>query len=238
MFISSLTRGSLLSLAAAALPLLLASAACSGAAGTEGTAEETAGAVTSVPIKATSAAVPCEGALPDVCELCADGKEECAHWVREDGKCEVQICPPATATPPITVTSPPSTAPGHPICDPDGRSPGEGCHWDEIACKWLCATTASTGTATGPSTGSSTGTATSQIVIHGGGGSATAACTGPLPDLCELCTDGSDGCAHWVVEDGKCEIQYCTPHPVCDPPGRAPNKDCRWDELVCEWICL
>ena len=88
MFISSLTRGSLLSLSAVAIPLLLASAACSGAAGTESSAQESesASAISSVPVRNTSAAVPCEGALPDVCEICSDGKEECAHWVREDGK--------------------------------------------------------------------------------------------------------------------------------------------------------
>jgi len=39
----------------------------------------------------------CKGALPDICEKCSDGTTECAHWVKENGECEVQICPPAKA---------------------------------------------------------------------------------------------------------------------------------------------
>jgi len=39
-------------------------------------------------------------------------------------------------------------------------------------------------------------------------------CHGALPDLCEVCSGGGSGCAHWECESGKCEIGYC-PKPEC-----------------------
>ncbi len=44
----------------------------------------------------------------------------------------------------------------------------------------------------------------------GTSGCVTAAdCKGALPALCEQCTDGSSGCAHYVCNSGSCEIAYC-----------------------------
>jgi hypothetical protein len=41
-------------------------------------------------------------------------------------------------------------------------------------------------------------------------GCVTAAdCTGPLPALCRICADGSDGCAHWACVANSCKIAYC-----------------------------
>jgi hypothetical protein len=34
-------------------------------------------------------------------------------------------------------------------------------------------------------------------------------CHGALPDLCEVCPSGGDGCAHWKCVDFKCEIAFC-----------------------------
>jgi hypothetical protein len=34
-------------------------------------------------------------------------------------------------------------------------------------------------------------------------------CSGPLPQLCEVCADGGDGCAHFACVDGDCEIAFC-----------------------------
>jgi hypothetical protein len=34
-------------------------------------------------------------------------------------------------------------------------------------------------------------------------------CTGPLPQLCELCDGGGTGCAHWTCDVGVCRIAYC-----------------------------
>src|SRR5262249_24986330 len=34
-------------------------------------------------------------------------------------------------------------------------------------------------------------------------------CTGPLPDLCMVCTGGSTGCAHWACVASQCQIAYC-----------------------------
>jgi len=41
-------------------------------------------------------------------------------------------------------------------------------------------------------------------------GCVTAAdCTGPLPALCEVCTNGQEACAHWACIAGVCEIAIC-----------------------------
>jgi hypothetical protein len=34
----------------------------------------------------------CKGVLPHICEVCADGKSECAHWTVKNKKCAVAIC--------------------------------------------------------------------------------------------------------------------------------------------------
>jgi hypothetical protein len=39
-------------------------------------------------------------------------------------------------------------------------------------------------------------------------------CRGPLPNLCKVCGDGSDGCAHWACVSGQCQIEYCAPECV------------------------
>jgi hypothetical protein len=41
-------------------------------------------------------------------------------------------------------------------------------------------------------------------------GCTTAAqCSGPLPQICELCGDGGAACAHWSCVAGQCEIAIC-----------------------------
>jgi hypothetical protein len=35
-------------------------------------------------------------------------------------------------------------------------------------------------------------------------------CRGALPDLCRVCPNGGDGCAHWECVDFKCEIGFCS----------------------------
>jgi hypothetical protein len=34
-------------------------------------------------------------------------------------------------------------------------------------------------------------------------------CTGFLPQSCEVCSNGSTGCAQWTCQAGQCEITYC-----------------------------
>jgi hypothetical protein len=37
---------------------------------------------------------PCPGyAVPDICEVCANGVTECAHAILVNGECETEICP-------------------------------------------------------------------------------------------------------------------------------------------------
>jgi hypothetical protein len=36
-------------------------------------------------------------------------------------------------------------------------------------------------------------------------------CTGPLPQICELCPDHTRACAHWGIKDGQCAIEICPP---------------------------
>lgn len=125
----------------------------------------------------------CKGPLPSLCEICDDGSSACAHWVKENGKCTVEVCAPSTKA--CTGPLPQSCR----ICD-DGST---GCaHWvkNDGKCEiQYC----------DPST-------------TGGGGSECSKdsdCKGPLPMSCQLCADGSDGCAHHTCDSGKCTISYC-----------------------------
>jgi hypothetical protein len=34
-------------------------------------------------------------------------------------------------------------------------------------------------------------------------------CTGALPDLCQICSDGGTGCAHFTCVANKCQVAYC-----------------------------
>jgi hypothetical protein len=39
-----------------------------------------------------------------------------------------------------------------------------------------------------------------------------AECTGPLPQICEVCSNGSSVCAHWTcTRDHKCVSEICAP---------------------------
>jgi hypothetical protein len=31
-----------------------------------------------------------------------------------------------------------------------------------------------------------------------------------LPALCEICTNGSTGCAHFTCVAGQCQVAYCS----------------------------
>jgi hypothetical protein len=44
-------------------------------------------------------------------------------------------------------------------------------------------------------------------------------CTGALPQICEVCSDGTSSCAHYVVENGECKIQICPEGPGMVNPG-------------------
>lgn len=65
------------------------------------------------------------------------------------------------------------------------------------------------------------------------------ACTGPLPQSCKVCDDGSDGCAHWVRHHRKCEIQYCKDgsDKVCSGPLPQSCKVCDDGSTGCaHWV--
>jgi hypothetical protein len=88
-----------------------------------GAAANAAGASTGPTATGGPSAAVCKGPLPPICEKCADGKDECAHWVVEHGRCEIEICSPAPT--PI----PKCDGPLPTICEicPDGA---EACaHW-------------------------------------------------------------------------------------------------------------
>ena len=43
--------------------------------------------------KACKAASDCQGILPHICKICADGKQDCAHFACEAGQCVTALCP-------------------------------------------------------------------------------------------------------------------------------------------------
>jgi hypothetical protein len=61
-------------------------------------------------------------ALPQICEVCSNGETECAHYVLQNGACQIEICPAAVQ--PVPTPAPPQPGP----CSTGGAcSPGEGC---------------------------------------------------------------------------------------------------------------
>ena len=44
-------------------------------------------------VAACRSSADCQGALPQLCQVCADGSEQCAHHECVAGKCEIATCP-------------------------------------------------------------------------------------------------------------------------------------------------
>jgi hypothetical protein len=61
------------------------------------------------PLAPTPLAPSCNFALPDLCEVCADGETLCAHYAIVGNQCMTEICPPPMAPPPPV---PPCATPG------------------------------------------------------------------------------------------------------------------------------
>ncbi|HEX3849413.1 MAG TPA: hypothetical protein VHW01_00520 [Polyangiaceae bacterium] len=86
-------------------------------------------------------------------------------------------------------------------------------HWDPIACECL---------PDAPDGGSAGEGGTSGATATGGasGGSFCSGdsdCQGPLPQICQVCSDGTTGCAHNECVAGKCEVSIC-PSSLLTPP--------------------
>jgi len=204
--------------------------ACGGTPGsTESTGSSgeavTASAVHHEPSTAPTPIAACEGPLPDVCERCSDGSTECAHWVREGGTCEIQICPSPTVCPegkkacqvegsngtckdvcvPDTAlcVAPPvcAVAPPPPVCPPGEHTCQLGGPNGE--CEDLCVP-------------------------------AAAICAAPPPSckpVCDPAGPAPEPACSWSTT--SCEWEC----PICDPPGPAPEQGCTWDTKACDWIC-
>ncbi len=54
------------------------------------------------------------------------------------------------------------------------------------------------------------------------------ACTSPLPKRCDICSTGELVCAHYVVRDGVCTVQTCSPA-ASPPDASAPIADAATD---------
>jgi hypothetical protein len=73
-----------------------------------------------------------------------------------------------------------------------------------------------TGSGSGSSSGSDAGGSSGSsgnTPPDGGGCQQASDCHGPLPQLCVVCSNGSDGCAHWECQGGTCAIAYCAAEP-------------------------
>jgi hypothetical protein len=111
---------------------------------------------------------------------------------------------------------------------------------------------ASSGTGSGGSSGTSNGSSSggnaSSSGASGGGGSSgatgcqTAAdCHGALPQICQVCSNGSNGCAHFECTGGVCTIAYCAATasdagPATDGGACTSDTDCTTG-LKCCYPC-
>lgn len=128
------------------------------------------------------------------------------------------------------VTDPHCTGLGIPtvalLC-PDGSAAAPYYVWDGTSCRlaYQCSPPAgpppptSSSSGVGGSSGSSSG-----VVIE----PTPPACTGALPDICEVCSNGETECAHYVIVNGACSIELCPP---ANPPpvgvDCAPGAPCQ-----------
>jgi hypothetical protein len=58
----------------------------------------------------------CAGMLPHICEVCPDGKSQCAHWTVKNNRCSIEVC------------AAPTTCVQHVLCT-------TGSQFDHTACK-------------------------------------------------------------------------------------------------------
>lgn len=155
-------------------------------------------------------ATDCKGALPAVCKVCKDGSEGCAHWACQGGKCEPEYCGAATGG-----------TPGGEACkvleDCKGPLPMVclACTNKKSGCAhWACLKGKCEPEYCGKSQGSA--------VAVKGACKVADDCKGALPEICQECTGGKQGCAHHVCMAGKCDIRVCPPLVVVIPAPAAP----------------
>ena len=86
---------------------------------------------------------------------------------------------------------------GGPICATNTTGT---CSWQIRSCPPNPGTGGTTGAGGTTGIGGTTGTPSCTTAAD---------CTGALPALCEQCTDGSSGCAHFVCNSGSCAVGYC-----------------------------
>jgi hypothetical protein len=60
-------------------------------------------------------------------------------------------------------------------------------------------------------------------------------CTGPLPQLCQVCSDGTTACAHWVNDHGKCTVETCPTTTTCVDTVFCING-MHWDSKKCTCV--
>jgi hypothetical protein len=158
-------KSSLSLLSSAAFTLVsIAIVACGGSADPTSQTESQLGAVSTSsgdhtdPSSTVSSVPECKGALPDICEICPDGKSECAHFVIVDGKCEIQICPSPSTTPPKEpATAAVCKGPLPDICEVCADGKEECAHWVRVDGKCevqICSNPSTTPPEPAPASGS------------------------------------------------------------------------------------
>jgi hypothetical protein len=146
------------------------------------------------------------GALPHIAEVCADGTEQSAHWVAQNGTCVIQVCEAngGTASPggggSNSCQQPTDCSgflPRNQVQCADGTFAGA--QWDCVsgACQIsYCDNNGGTASSGG----------------NGGGSNSCQQptdCSGFLPRNEVQCADGSFAGAQWDCVSGACQISYC-----------------------------
>jgi hypothetical protein len=153
------------------------------------------------------------GLLPHIAEVCADGSEGTAHWVAENGTCQVEVCPTDGNGNSSNSCQQPSDCTGllPQMCEQCADGTSQCAHWD--CNSGACQTTTCEDNGGPASVGDDGGTAGDDggSGDDGGGNQCQAAsdCTGFLPSTCEQCADGTSQCAHWDCNANACQITIC-----------------------------
>jgi hypothetical protein len=156
-------------------------------------------------------------AVPDLARVCADGTAVGGSYALEDHKCVLEFpCPEPELPVPFTCAPAAACSPGD-SCASAGTGSGTAfagsCVCDASG-HFECSTS-STSYDSGVTSSTDAGPAEDAEEPVGVDAelqvpeSDASICTGALPQLCEVCSGGGSGCAHFVVVNGMCEIRYC-----------------------------
>jgi hypothetical protein len=174
-------------------------------------------------------------AVPDLARVCPDGSTVGGQYIVSNHECVLEFpCPTAppndgcTQGAPCSLGSGCGTAssgtPGDPGCETSCMCDGTGHLQCTVTCNaptgcaqgapcmpgTACANASAPGQCSSGCTCGPDGTFDCSVCDDAGSPPVTDPCPGfAVPDICEVCSNGTTECAHAILADGECQIEIC-----------------------------